>query len=111
MPVCAADQDQRTKNFDSCEKRSGPACGGGSLPRLARCPSVSDLQAHIGVRLKAFYDSVLSEPIPDRFAELLSRLDADGASATTQNGDARSKSDGNGSDAPLSGGTDTEVRQ
>lgn len=41
-----------------------------------------DLQAHIGLRLKAFYDSVLSEPIPDRFAQLLDRLDA--AEATTQ---------------------------
>ncbi|WP_075217197.1 NepR family anti-sigma factor [Mongoliimonas terrestris] len=38
-------------------------------------PMSPDLQAHIGLRLKAFYDSVLSEPIPDRFAQLLDRLD------------------------------------
>ncbi|WP_181702596.1 NepR family anti-sigma factor [Chthonobacter albigriseus] len=39
-------------------------------------PLSPDLQAHIGVRLKAYYDSVLSEPIPDRFAQLLDKLDS-----------------------------------
>lgn len=52
-------------------------------------PLSADLQAHIGVRLKAYYDSVLSEPIPDRFAQLLDQLDTaepDGASARPRDG-------------------------
>lgn len=46
------------------------------LAKPATRPLSPDLQAHIGVRLKAYYDSVLSEPIPDRFAQLLDQLDA-----------------------------------
>ena len=34
-----------------------------------------DVQAHIGDRLKALYDDVLSEPVPDRFLDLLSQLE------------------------------------
>ena len=30
----------------------------------------------IGSRLRAFYDEVAREPVPDRFVELLKRLDA-----------------------------------
>ena len=36
-------------------------------------PQVSDL---IGQRLRNFYDEVASEPIPDRFMDLLNQLDA-----------------------------------
>ncbi len=36
-------------------------------------PLVSDL---IGQRLRNFYDEVASEPIPDRFMDLLNQLDA-----------------------------------
>lgn len=83
--------------------------GGSKGARDARLST--DLQAHIGVRLKAFYDSVLSEPIPDRFAELLSRLDSAGDGAASKDGEFRAAPDGAGSDAPHSGGTDTEIRQ
>ncbi|HUG61194.1 MAG TPA: NepR family anti-sigma factor [Methylomirabilota bacterium] len=38
-------------------------------------PLSADLQGHIGRRLKAYYDGVISEPIPERFTELLDRLD------------------------------------
>jgi Anti-sigma factor NepR len=33
------------------------------------------LQAHIGVQLKLMYDGFLNDPIPDRFVELLEKLD------------------------------------
>lgn len=57
------------------------------LPGKAKAKPLSpDLQAHIGVRLKAYYDSVLSEPIPDRFAQLLDRLDTAGESASSLDG-------------------------
>lgn len=34
-----------------------------------------DLQAHIGRKLKASYEDVLNQPIPDRFLELLAQLE------------------------------------
>lgn len=34
------------------------------------------LDAIIGARLRSYYDTLLSEPVPDRILELLSQLDA-----------------------------------
>lgn len=38
-------------------------------------PDDDPLQALIGKQLRTLYDSVLSEPIPEKFVELLSKLD------------------------------------
>ncbi|MFO1148392.1 MAG: NepR family anti-sigma factor [Alsobacter sp.] len=38
-------------------------------------PFESMVQGHIGRQLRALYDDVLSQPIPDRFLDLLRRLD------------------------------------
>ena len=38
-----------------------------------RAPNVKD---HIGRQLRALYNEVASQPVPDRFMELLDRLDA-----------------------------------
>ena len=40
--------------------------------RSKRKPSIQD---HIGQELRAMYDEVLQQPIPDRFLELLEALD------------------------------------
>lgn len=40
----------------------------------------------IGRRLKAYYDDVAAEPVPDRFLSLLDALDAAAASDTGQRG-------------------------
>jgi hypothetical protein len=37
-----------------------------------RIPNVKD---HIGRQLRALYDEVAGQPVPDRFMELLNRLD------------------------------------
>jgi hypothetical protein len=34
-----------------------------------------ELQAHIGRKLKAAYDDILGQPVPDRFLELLKALE------------------------------------
>jgi hypothetical protein len=44
-------------------------------------PQVSDL---IGQRLRNYYDEVASEPIPDRFMDLLNQLDAASAAKKTE---------------------------
>lgn len=36
----------------------------------------SELQAHIGRHLKASYDDILEQSVPDRFVELLKKLEA-----------------------------------
>ena len=49
-------------------------------PRRPRAPSRKTLMAadrYIGDQLKAVYDAVAAEPIPDRLVELLNRLDTD----------------------------------
>jgi hypothetical protein len=38
-------------------------------------PFESMVQGHIGRQLRALYDDVLSQPIPDRFLDLLRKLD------------------------------------
>lgn len=40
--------------------------------RTRRKPSIQD---HIGQELRAMYDEVLQQPIPDRFLDLLKALD------------------------------------
>ncbi len=44
---------------------------GKTTARLGR-----DVQSKIGQQLRAMYDDVVSQGVPDRFVELLSRLDA-----------------------------------
>jgi Anti-sigma factor NepR len=34
-----------------------------------------DIQKHIGARLRAMYDELRDQPIPDRFLDLLGKLD------------------------------------
>ena len=41
-----------------------------SLRNLAR-----DVQARLGQQLRAMYDDVLNQGVPDRFAELVNRID------------------------------------
>jgi hypothetical protein len=40
-------------------------------------PAVAAADRFIGDQLKAIYDSVIAEPIPDRLLQLLDRLDSD----------------------------------
>jgi hypothetical protein len=46
------------------------ATTGKTTARLGR-----DVQAKIGQQLRAIYDDVVQQGVPDRFSELLSRLD------------------------------------
>jgi hypothetical protein len=43
-------------------------------PRLDRA-----IQTRIGDQLRAMYDDLMEQPVPDRFSELLARLDDDSA--------------------------------
>jgi hypothetical protein len=39
----------------------------------------AEVQVKIGEKLKAIYDDVVRQPVPDRFKDLLSQLDGGGA--------------------------------
>ena len=58
-----------------------------------------DVQVKIGEKLKAIYDDVVRQPVPDRFRDLLSQLDA----APIAGGDASSRAVVGGQ-APLAHG-------
>jgi len=55
----------------TAESPSEPVAGSQGPGRVRLDPRV---RAHIGSRIKAVYDEVLEEPVPDRFVALLDQL-------------------------------------
>jgi hypothetical protein len=47
-----------------------------SAPKKPRTALGPDIQAKIGQQLRAMYDDVVKQGVPDRFTELLNQLDA-----------------------------------
>jgi Anti-sigma factor NepR len=47
----------------------------GSTPGKTDAKLGRDIQAKIGQQLRALYDEVVNQGVPDRFADLLNRLD------------------------------------
>ena len=54
-------------------KSSKPGKNMGTITPTSAKPEVSDL---IGQRLRKFYNEVAEQPVPDRFMDLLSQLEA-----------------------------------
>ena len=52
----------------------------------------AEIQSRIGHQLRAMYDDVVRQGVPDRFAELIRKLD--GAEPNPQLGNAGDKNDG-----------------
>ncbi len=48
----------------------------GPAPTSARLLSGADVHAYIGRQLRAVYDDVAKQPVPDRFLDLIKQLDA-----------------------------------
>ena len=59
--------DKPGSKMEALSPRSGNKKNSAKLSR--------DVQAKLGQQLRAVYDDVVSQGVPDRFAELLSRLD------------------------------------
>ena len=49
-----------------------------ATPRRSRAGLGRDIQTKIGLQLRAMYDDVVKEGVPDRFSELLRKLDERG---------------------------------
>ena len=63
-------QDRKTPQRGSSSPQESSAVPGKETAGLGR-----DVQAKIGEQLRALYDDVIGQGVPDRFADLLKRLD------------------------------------
>lgn len=63
---------ERLKNMVTV--RPGDASGERVMQKPV-VPAIEDVQDQIGVQLRAVYETLISEPIPDRFLKLLEELD------------------------------------
>ena len=57
----------------------------------------AEIQSRIGHQLRAMYDDVVRQGVPDRFAELIKKLDAPGATPHVEN-EGGSNDNNNGRD-------------
>jgi hypothetical protein len=55
-----------------------PPMDAGALRDKSEAKLGRDIQAKIGQQLRALYDDVVNQGVPDRFADLLNRLDKPG---------------------------------
>ncbi|WP_406854150.1 MULTISPECIES: NepR family anti-sigma factor [unclassified Alsobacter] len=57
-------------------RHSDPEISGPGQSAHDQAPGmVPQIQDHIGRQLRAVYDDVLNQPVPDRFRELMDKLD------------------------------------
>ncbi|SFU91866.1 MULTISPECIES: NepR family anti-sigma factor [Bradyrhizobium] len=57
-----------------------------------------EIQSRIGHQLRAMYDDVVRQGVPDRFAELIKKLDAPGGISQSENVAGGSNDNNNGRD-------------
>ncbi|WP_407943067.1 NepR family anti-sigma factor [Methylobacterium oxalidis] len=60
--------------MDDARREDGPRDA--SSQRRVRAGLNDQTQRRIGNHLRAMYDAVLQQPVPDRFSDLIARLDA-----------------------------------
>lgn len=63
-----------TKDSDVAFEAADQAAGPNASPARGR-PLDTNVQNALGRELKAMYEEVVSEPVPDRFLELLKKLE------------------------------------
>ena len=71
-----ADPDATTVDDNDPVTREG--AGASENGDTAR-PGAADVQAYIGRQLRAVYDDVVKQPIPDRFLALMKQLEEQGS--------------------------------
>jgi hypothetical protein len=64
--------DKKNGARKTSEMRDQLPTGQDTPPHPTVQPQIQD---HIGRQLRAIYEDLLSQPVPDRFAELLEKLD------------------------------------
>jgi len=51
----------------------------------------AEIQSRIGHQLRAMYDDIVRQGVPDRFADLIRKLDVPGTEPQTENGNDHGK--------------------
>jgi hypothetical protein len=74
MPKDASADRRETRLAPSAAKRD-------EAPEMERRPT--EVNSHVGALLRSMHDSVLKEPVPDRFLDLLRRIDEKADAAPT----------------------------
>lgn len=70
------DEQYRQSDLSSGSDEAGARRGGKSgVPGKSRGKAKGDVGTQIGFQLRNLYDDVLSQPVPDRFLDLLSQLE------------------------------------
>jgi hypothetical protein len=71
------DEDVPGRKMDSADDKTPPNSNAAPVARNGdgRMQLDPTAQAHIGKQLKAIYDGVVNQPVPDRFLELLKQID------------------------------------
>ena len=67
--------DQNDTTSARGPKKAGEPSGTRRRPAKSGASVQMQVQDHIGRQLRAVYDDLLSQPVPDRFLELLDQLD------------------------------------
>lgn len=73
-------EEESERAMPSNQDTDGSAHAGGGTPDISTAedaarPGVTDVQAYIGRQLRAVYDDVVKQPIPDRFLALMKQLE------------------------------------
>ena len=73
-------EEENERAMPSNQDTSGTAEGAGAAADAATSdetprPGVTDVQAYIGRQLRAVYDDVVKQPIPDRLLALMKQLE------------------------------------
>lgn len=70
-------EEENEGAMSSSQDANGSAVVGGEAPGVAdpARSGVTDVQAYIGRQLRAVYDDVVKQPIPDRFLALMKQLE------------------------------------
>lgn len=77
-------RDPPAPDRDAQGKGAAAAAGPNASSRAG-----GDIEQAIGTRLKAIFDDVVNEPVPDRFLELLARLEKPEPPAGDATGEAQ----------------------
>jgi anti-sigma factor NepR-like protein len=86
----AEENDENDKNDNDKADRPGPMLTEANQ-RKARGRLGRDVQGKIGQQLRTMYDNVVNEGVPDRFVDMLRRLDEQKSGGDDNNSDKSEK--------------------
>ena len=71
--------NDREKTVGQSKSMETPAARSSKKPEAKPAKLGREVQARLGQQLRAMYDDVLNQGVPDRFADLIKRIDSNGS--------------------------------